>query len=84
MTIMVKKLGGSVAVVIPKALAQEMELVEGTPLDISVNAAGIVLRKQGRRPRRSLRGIVARIDPESYRRHSRELPEDRPVGREVW
>jgi len=84
MTIMVKKLGGSVAVVIPRALAREMELVEGTPLDVSVNGAGIVLRKQGRRPRRSLRGIVARIDPASYRRHSRELPGDRPVGREIW
>ena len=84
MTITVKQLGGSVAVVIPKALAREMELVEGTPLDISVNAAGIVLRKQGRRPRRSLRGIVARIDPKSYRRRSRELSADQPVGREVW
>jgi antitoxin component of MazEF toxin-antitoxin module len=84
MTIMVKKLGGSVAVIIPKALAREMELVEGTPLDVSVSAAGIVLRKQGRRPRRSLRGIVARIDAASYRRHSRELSGDRPVGREIW
>jgi AbrB family looped-hinge helix DNA binding protein len=84
MMVTVKKLGGSVAVVIPKAVAREMELIEGTSLDVSVNDAGIVLKKRGRRPRRSLHGIVARINPQSYRRHSRELSEGRAVGREIW
>lgn len=84
MTVVVKKLGGSVAVVIPKAVAREMELSEGTALDMSAAGAEIVLRKQGRRPRRSVRQIVAQINPAAYRRHNRDLREDRPVGKEIW
>jgi antitoxin component of MazEF toxin-antitoxin module len=84
MTVIVKKLGGSVAVVIPMAVAREMKLTEGTPLDMSTTPGGIVLRKQGRRPRRPIGALVAQIKPGSYRRRSRELSEDRPVGQEIW
>ena len=84
MTVIVKKIGGSVAVVIPKAVAREMELVEGTSLEISGNADGITMRRQGRRPRRRLRRIVAQIKPAAYRRRNRELTKDRPVGKEIW
>jgi len=83
MTVTVKKLGGSMAVVIPKAVASEFELAEGTILDISANDASIVLRRQGRRPRRPIGQIVAQIKPASYRRH-RALANDPPVGREIW
>ena len=83
MTVIVKKLGGSVAVVIPNAIAREMKLTEGTPLDLRAGAAGIVLEKKGRRPRRALKKIVAQIKPAHYRRHSSVLA-DRPVGREIW
>jgi AbrB family looped-hinge helix DNA binding protein len=85
MTVTVKKLGGSVAVVIPKAVAREMELTEGTPLEISGDADAIVLRKprRRRRPRRPLARIVAQIKPASYRRRSAELSADRSVGREI-
>jgi antitoxin component of MazEF toxin-antitoxin module len=48
--VIVKKLGGSLAVVIPRAAAREAGLAEGTPLDVTATAAGLVLRKQGRRP----------------------------------
>jgi antitoxin component of MazEF toxin-antitoxin module len=84
MTVIVKKIGGSMAVVIPKALAGDMELIEGTPLEISASADGIFLRKQGRRPRRSLSKLMAEIDPASYRRRSREFSKDGPVGKEIW
>jgi len=83
MTVIVKKIGGSVAVVIPKSVAREMALTEGMPLDISAGPAGIVLRKQGLRPRRSLGGIVARITPGSYRRRTHQMSDDRPVGKEI-
>jgi antitoxin component of MazEF toxin-antitoxin module len=83
MTVVVKKLGGSVAVVIPKALARDMDLTEGTSLDISADGAAIVLRKQGRRPRRPLAEIVSKIKPSSYRRRNREFAADGPVGREI-
>ena len=67
MTVMVKKIGGSVAVVIPKALAREMGLTEGAQLDISSTADAITIRRQGKRSRRPLRDIVERIKPASYR-----------------
>jgi AbrB family looped-hinge helix DNA binding protein len=84
MTVTVKKVGGSVAVIIPKEVAKEMELVEGTALDISTSGGAIVMRKQGRRARRPLANIVSQINTASYRRRSRELGGDGPVGREVW
>jgi antitoxin component of MazEF toxin-antitoxin module len=87
MTVVVKKIGGSVAVVIPKSVAREMELTEGTALELSADsaAAAIIMRKRGRRPRRPLAQIVAQIKPASYRRHNRELlSQDRPVGKELW
>lgn len=84
MTVTVKKIGGSVAVVIPTTIAREMHLTEGTPLEINASAATIVMRKQGRRPRRSLDRIVAQINPASYRRRGAELFGDRRVGKEIW
>jgi antitoxin component of MazEF toxin-antitoxin module len=83
MTVTVKKVGGSVAVVIPKALARDMDLTEGMPLDISATADAIVMRKQGRRPRRPLAKLLAQIKPASYRRRRRELGDDAPVGKEI-
>jgi antitoxin MazE len=84
MTVMVKKIGGSVAVLIPKALAQEMELAEGTALEITTREGALVMRKQGRRPRRSMSEIVKQINPANYRRLHREFASDKPVGKEIW
>jgi len=84
MTVLVKKLGGSVAVVIPKALAREMNLVDGTALDITSSDDRIVMRRRGRRARRPLKDIVAQIKPVSYRRRRKELDDGGPVGREIW
>jgi antitoxin component of MazEF toxin-antitoxin module len=88
MTVIVKKVGGSMAVVIPKGLAQEMELAAGTPLEISTAGGAIVMRKspqrKARRPRRPISEIVSQINPASYRRRRRELGEDGPVGKELW
>ncbi|HVT87782.1 MAG TPA: hypothetical protein VHD56_02935 [Tepidisphaeraceae bacterium] len=84
MTVMVKKVGGSVAVIIPKSIAQDMGLIEGMPLDITSSADSIVMRQQGRRPRRAMSDIVGQIRSVSYARRRRELGEDRAVGKEVW
>jgi antitoxin component of MazEF toxin-antitoxin module len=83
MTVVVKKIGGSVAIVIPKSVAREMQLSEGTCLDVSSSTTGIILRKQGRRPRRSLDQIATQIKPASYRRRSREMAQDHPIGKEI-
>jgi antitoxin component of MazEF toxin-antitoxin module len=82
-TIVVKKIGGSVTVLIPNSVAREMGLADGTPMELTANAEAIVMRKRGRRPRRSLKSIVDQIRPASYRRR-RELLDERTVGREHW
>jgi antitoxin MazE len=84
MTVMVKKLGGSVAVVIPKAVAQEMQLTDGTALELSTSGDGILMRRRSCRPRRSMKELVAQIKPASYRRRRRELEDGGPVGKEFW
>jgi antitoxin component of MazEF toxin-antitoxin module len=84
MTVVVKKVGGSVAVVIPRAVAREMGLTDGTPLDITTSADAIVMRRRGRRPRRSLDHIVRQIKPAHYSRQRREVGDDAPVGKEIW
>jgi antitoxin component of MazEF toxin-antitoxin module len=83
MTITIKRIGGSMAVVIPKSLAQEMHLTDGQTLDITTSAGALVMKKNGRRPRRSLASIVSKIKPDTYRRRSRQTF-DRPVGKEIW
>ena len=49
-----KNVGGSVAVVIPAAIARELALTDGTALDVTTTADGIVMRRRDRRPRRRL------------------------------
>jgi antitoxin component of MazEF toxin-antitoxin module len=86
MTVTVKKLGGSVAVVIPKGVAREMELLEGTPLEISATGDAIVMRKQAvrRRARRPIAELVKKIKPSAYKRRNKEQAERGPLGREMW
>ena len=84
MTITIKRIGGSMAVVIPKALAREMELTDGESLDITTSGGVLVMKKRGRRPRRSVAQIVAQIKSGSYGRRGRELSDTGPVGKEIW
>ena len=84
MTILAKKVGGSVAVVIPKALARDMGLVDGTPLEILGDSEKIVMRRSRRRPRRRLSDLVKQMNVAAYRRHNREFANDLPSGKEIW
>ena len=83
MTVIVKKIGGSVGILIPKQLATEMNLKDGTPLSVSATSDQIVIRKQGKRARRSMRQIVSKLKLSSYRRRA-EPGDDKPVGKEIW
>jgi antitoxin component of MazEF toxin-antitoxin module len=83
MTVTVKKIGGSVGVVIPKTLANDLALVEGMPLELLTQGDSIVMRKGGRRPRRKLSKIVSQIKPASYHRRRAEL-RDQSIGKELW
>ena len=80
----IKKLGGSVAIVIPRGMAAENDLAPGTVVDLSQAKDGILIRKPARRVRRPIEDIVREIDPAAYARRRREVAADRPVGREVW
>jgi antitoxin component of MazEF toxin-antitoxin module len=80
----VKKLGGSVAIVIPKAMAAENQLAPGTAVDLSQDGDGIMIRKSRRRVRRPINDMVREIDPAAYEGLRREMALDRPVGKEVW
>jgi AbrB family looped-hinge helix DNA binding protein len=85
LTVTVKQVGGSVAVVIPKSVASEMELAAGTALEITTSGGAIVMRKRSaRRARRPIGKIVAQIKPASYRRRTKEFAKDGPVGKELW
>ncbi|HET6247119.1 MAG TPA: AbrB/MazE/SpoVT family DNA-binding domain-containing protein [Tepidisphaeraceae bacterium] len=84
MTVVVKKIGGSVGVLIPNAMARELALTAGTSLEITSSDGGILLRKRGHRPRRPLSEIVAQIKPGSYALRRREFSQDGPVGKEIW
>jgi antitoxin component of MazEF toxin-antitoxin module len=83
-TVTVKRIGGSVAVVIPKGIARELELTDGTALELRTTDNSIVMQKCARRARRPLAKIVAQMKSASYRKRNRELSDDGPVGREVW
>ena len=83
MMVTVKRIGGSLAVVIPKVMAIESGVAEGTPLDVTRTPAGLLFRHPGRRPRRSTAAVAAAVDPASYARRSAELLADPGVGREV-
>ena len=84
MTVTVKKIGGSVGVLIPKAVAEDLELREGTALEISSSGDQILMRRKGRRPRRSLINIVKQMDSAAYKRHNRKLLNESRVGKEIW
>jgi len=83
MTVMVKRIGGSLAVVIPRTIAADAGLTEGAPLDVSRTAAGILFRPPGRRPRRSIAALAKQVDPASYAGRTANLRSDPAVGREV-
>lgn len=84
-TVVVKKFGGSLALVIPKALARAAGLNEGAAVEIAACEGTMVVRRQDRRPRRPLGALLAEMRPAAYsRRRRQELSDDAPAGREVW
>ncbi len=76
----VAKWGNSLAVRLPKGVAEKAGLSEGEPLEVSVSKAGDVILSKTRR-RYTLDELVAGITPEN--RHE-EIDLGRPVGKEVW
>ena len=73
----VQKWGNSLAIRIPKALARDAGLAEGTPVEFSVDEDAVIIRPK----RYSLEELLARVTPENL--HP-EANTGKPVGREAW
>ena len=79
-TTQLAKWGNSLALRIPKALAEGAQLKEGDPVRVSVAAGGSLVIKPARR-KYSLRRLVAKI---TARNRHEETGWGRPAGKEVW
>jgi antitoxin MazE len=75
----VGKWGNSLAVRLPAAYAKDLDLKEGTDLDVSLVEGGLLLRP--RKSEYTLEELVAKITPEN--RHG-ETDWGEAVGRESW
>ena len=78
-TVRVAKWGNSLAVRIPKAVAEQARLQEGYAVSIEVVDGHIELRSAERIP--TLEELVAQITPEN--RHG-EIDWGPAVGKEIW
>jgi antitoxin MazE len=75
----VQRWGNSLGLRIPKAIAAQASVREGSSVELSVTAGAIVIRPPSRRY--ELAELLAQVLPQN--RH-RELATGRPRGREVW
>lgn len=71
--------GNSLAVRIPKVVAEEVEFKEGDALVLEVIEGGVAVRREKKRP--TLDELIAQITPENL--HG-EVWNDEPVGNEIW
>ena len=75
----VQKWGNSLGVRIPKAIAEDAEIREGTNVDLIAKDGRLVIAPVKRRY--TLKDLVSKITPEN--RHA-ETDWGGPTGREVW
>ena len=76
----VQKWGNSLAVRIPRPFAEEVNLQENTPVDVSVRSGKLVVVPLPE-PELTLEQLVQLITPEN--RHD-EIGTGEPVGNEIW
>jgi antitoxin MazE len=80
MHVKVKKWGNSLAVRLPKPLAEDAEVKEGTILNLAVSAGRVVATPVAAR-KWSLKQLLARVNKKNL--HA-EVDFGSPVGRESW
>jgi len=80
MHVRVQKWGNSLAVRIPKPLAEDAEVSEGTILNLAVSEGKIVATPV-RRKKQSLKQMLAKVTRENLHADIESGP---PVGREIW
>jgi antitoxin MazE len=80
MHIRVQKWGNSLAVRIPKPLAEDAKVEEGTVLNLAVSE-GKVIATPVKKSKQSLKQMLAKVSRKNL--HA-EVESGAPVGREVW
>jgi antitoxin MazE len=80
MHVRVQKWGNSLAVRIPKPLAEDAKVREGTVLNLAVSD-GKVIATPVKRKKQSLKQMLANVTRENL--HA-EIESGPPVGREIW
>lgn len=81
MTTQVKQWGNSLAIRVPKEIARQACLAEGSRVVLSVKNRDIVIVKTVKK-KETLRDMVAKITPQN--RHELLIPADDMVGKEAW
>lgn len=80
MHVRVQKWGNSLAVRIPKPLAEDAEVKEGTVLNLAVSE-GRVVATPVRKKKVSLKQLLAKVDKRNIHK---EVDFGSPAGREIW
>ncbi|MBM4259854.1 MAG: AbrB/MazE/SpoVT family DNA-binding domain-containing protein [Deltaproteobacteria bacterium] len=80
MQVRVQKWGNSLAVRIPKPLAKDADVTEGTVLNLAVSD-GKVVATPVQRKKLTLDQLLSRVTKKN--RHA-EIDTGKPVGREIW
>jgi antitoxin MazE len=80
MQVRVQKWGNSLAVRIPKPLAEDADVKEGTVLNLAVSE-GKVIAVPVRKKKLSLKQMLAHVTRKNL--HA-EVDSGSPVGREIW
>jgi antitoxin MazE len=80
MHVRVQKWGNSLAVRIPKPLAQDAEVKEGTVLNLAVSEGKVIATPVSKK-KLSLKQLLAKVNKKTL--HD-EINFGSPVGREIW
>jgi len=80
MQIRFRKRGNSLGLRIPRALAEDLGVCDGSRVELTLEGSGLRVRPTWKR-RLSLGNLLRRITPES--RHD-SVDTEEPEGREVW
>jgi antitoxin MazE len=75
----VTRWGNSLAVRIPKQLAEQTNITEGSEVELGVTDGAVIVRPKGRRY--TLEELLEQVTPEN--RHD-EIAWGEPQGKEVW
>jgi antitoxin MazE len=79
MKTVVQKWGNSLALRIPKTMAEHIKIKEGTAVEVVEDSNGLLIKPQGTKA--SLKELLAKVKPKNIHGETRTDP---PTGREIW